>query len=75
MLILRRRVTESVMIGDEVMITVLGVKGSQVRIGIDAPKHLDGTRRTFRVRKGSKRMETPDSRSDKSAFCSGAMHR
>jgi len=31
---------ESVMIGDDVMITVLGVKGNQVRIGIDAPKHV-----------------------------------
>jgi len=38
MLILTRRISESVIIGDEVKITVLGVKGSQVRLGIDAPK-------------------------------------
>ena len=38
MLILTRRVGETVMIGDEVTITVLGVKGNQVRIGINAPK-------------------------------------
>ena len=38
MLILTRRVGESVMIGDEVTITVLGVKGNQVRIGVNAPK-------------------------------------
>jgi carbon storage regulator len=38
MLILTRRVGESLMIGDEVTITVLGVKGNQVRIGINAPK-------------------------------------
>jgi carbon storage regulator len=38
MLILTRRVGESVMIGDEVVITVLGVKGNQVRVGISAPK-------------------------------------
>ena len=38
MLILTRRVGESLMIGDEVTVTVLGVKGNQVRIGVDAPK-------------------------------------
>ncbi len=40
MLILTRRPIESVMIGDEVVITVLGVKGNQVRIGVKAPKHI-----------------------------------
>ena len=40
MLILTRRVGESVMIGDEVAVTVLGVKGNQVRIGVDAPKNV-----------------------------------
>ncbi len=40
MLILTRRVGESLMIGDEVKITVLGIKGNQVRIGIDAPKEI-----------------------------------
>lgn len=38
MLILTRRVGETVMIGDEVTVTVLGVKGNQVRVGINAPK-------------------------------------
>ncbi len=38
MLILTRRVGETVMIGNEVTVTVLGVKGNQVRIGINAPK-------------------------------------
>lgn len=38
MLILMRRVGETLMIGDEVFVTVLGVKGNQVRIGIDAPR-------------------------------------
>lgn len=38
MLILTRRIGESVIIGDDVKVTVLGVKGSQVRLGIDAPK-------------------------------------
>lgn len=40
MLILTRRVGEAVMIGNEVTITVLGVKGNQVRIGINAPKDV-----------------------------------
>ncbi len=40
MLILTRRIGESVMIGDDVTITVLGIKGSQVRMGIDAPKSV-----------------------------------
>ena len=40
MLILTRRVGESIIIGDDIVITVLGVKGNQVRIGIDAPKNV-----------------------------------
>ena len=40
MLILTRRVGETLMIGDDVTITVLGVKGNQVRIGVNAPKEV-----------------------------------
>ncbi|MGH8581256.1 MAG: carbon storage regulator CsrA [Gammaproteobacteria bacterium] len=40
MLILTRRVGESLMIGDNVNVTVLGVKGNQVRLGINAPKEV-----------------------------------
>ena len=40
MLILTSRVGETLMIGDEVTVTVLGVKGNQVRIGINAPKNV-----------------------------------
>jgi carbon storage regulator len=40
MLILTRRVGETLMVGDEVTVTVLGVKGNQVRLGVNAPKHI-----------------------------------
>jgi carbon storage regulator len=40
MLILTRRVGESIMVGDEVTITVLGIRANQIRIGIDAPKEI-----------------------------------
>ena len=40
MLILTRRVGETVMIGNDVTVTVLGVKGNQVRIGVNAPKEI-----------------------------------
>jgi carbon storage regulator len=41
MLILTRRVGESLMIGDTVTVTILDVRGSQVRVGIAAPKNLE----------------------------------
>ena len=40
MLILTRRVGETIVIGDDVVVTVLGIKGNQVRIGINAPKDV-----------------------------------
>jgi carbon storage regulator len=40
MLILTRRVGETLMIGDDVTVTVLGVKGNQVRVGINAPQQV-----------------------------------
>lgn len=40
MLILTRRMGETLMIGDDITVTVLGVKGNQVRIGVNAPRQL-----------------------------------
>ena len=41
MLILTRRIQEAIMIGDDVTLTILSVRGNQVRIGIDAPKNVE----------------------------------
>ena len=40
MLILTRRVGESLIIGDDIVINILGIKGNQIRIGVNAPKEI-----------------------------------
>lgn len=41
MLILTRRIGETLMVGEEVTVTVLGVKGNQIRLGVNAPKDIE----------------------------------
>ena len=58
MLILTRRVGETLMVGDDVTVTVLGVKGNQVRIGVNAPRdvsvHREEIYRRIQVEKSKK---------------------
>ena len=69
MLILTRRVGESVVIGEDVTVTVLGVKGNQVRIGINAPKTVAVHREEIfeRIKNGTGRDAGDGASSDKEA--------
>lgn len=60
MLILTRRVGETLMVGDDVSITVLGVKGNQVRIGVNAPREIAVHREEIYMRIQKEKEQTDD---------------
>lgn len=64
MLILTRRVDESLVIGDNVTVTVLGVKGNQVRIGVDAPRDVSVHREELAQKQDGKNQKSPLRRDD-----------
>ncbi len=65
MLIFTRRTNETLHIGDDTTVTVLGVKGNQVRIGVDAPKEIPVDRAEIRARK----VRELQAMKDLSVFC------
>ncbi len=60
MLILTRRVGETLVVGDDITVTVLGVKGNQVRLGVNAPKDVSVHREEIYQRIQQEREQQPE---------------
>ena len=67
MLILTRRIGEVLVIGDDVKITVLGVRGHQVRIGVDAPKNVAVHRKEIYDQVQHQEVKKPEDDTEKTA--------
>lgn len=61
MLILTRRIGETVVVGDDVLITILGIKGNQIRLGFDAPDHISIHRQEIYLKVQEEKTKLPDS--------------
>lgn len=71
MLILTRRLGETIVIDDNVLVTILGVKGSQVRLGINAPTDISVNRQEIQEKIDAlKRSGQPESKQRKSFWTS-----
>jgi carbon storage regulator len=64
MLILTRRIGETLVVGDEVTVTVLGVKGNQVRLGVNAPKNVAVHREEIYERIQKEKQQAPQTGSE-----------
>lgn len=62
MLILTRKIGETIVIGDDVTVTLLGIKGSQIRVGINAPKDVQVHREEIyqRIQEGEQQKQKTD---------------
>jgi len=65
MLVLGRKVNESIVIGNDIVVTVFGIQDGRVRLGVEAPKEMPVSRRSFISGKQSKK-EEKDNEKDKS---------
>lgn len=75
MLILTRRISETLRIGDDISVTVLGVKGNQVRIGISAPRDVEVHREEIYARVHHEKSRHRGTHSDNPPTASSNSHK